>query len=272
MTPLTDLLCTDSYSWTLNAQAAFENLKGCLSSTPVLALPDFSQPFQVETDASGKGIKAVLSQKGHPVAYFSQKLCPRMQQASTYVREMLSITQAVSKWRQYLLGRRFIIIIDQQALKNLTNQVIQTPEQQKWLCKLVGYDFEIVYHPGKHNLAADELSRVPDISLMALSSQSFQLFDILRLNNTENPELLSIQLRIQNPAAYPGYLYRGGLLFFKGCLVLPTDSSLRLHLFHEFHSSLVGGHLGIARTFHCLSSNFYWKNMRHDVKVFIASC
>ncbi|WMV35101.1 hypothetical protein MTR67_028486 [Solanum verrucosum] len=85
--PLTDLLCTDSYSWTPNAQAAFENLQSCLSSTPVLALPDFSQLFQVETDASGKGIGAVLSQKGHPVAYFSQKLCPRMQQASTYVRE-----------------------------------------------------------------------------------------------------------------------------------------------------------------------------------------
>lgn len=105
--PSTDLLRTDSYSWTPDAHAAFKTLKSCLSSTPVLALPDFSQPFHVETDASGTGIGVVLSQKGRPVAYFSQKLCPRMQQASTYVREMLAITQAVSKWRQYLLGRRF---------------------------------------------------------------------------------------------------------------------------------------------------------------------
>lgn len=98
--PLTDLLRTDSYSWTPEAQDAFKKLKSCLSSTPVLALPDFSQPFQVETDDSGMGIGVVLSKKGHPVAYFSQKLCPRMQQASTYVREMLAITQYVSKWRQ----------------------------------------------------------------------------------------------------------------------------------------------------------------------------
>ncbi|XP_070001858.1 uncharacterized protein [Nicotiana sylvestris] len=120
--PLTDLLRHDSYSWTPLAQTTFETLKNCLSSTPVLALPDFTQPFQVETDASGTGIAAILSQRGHPVAYFSQKLCPRMQQASTYVREMLAITQAVSKWRQYLLKRCFTIITDQQALRNLTNQ------------------------------------------------------------------------------------------------------------------------------------------------------
>ncbi|WMV35100.1 hypothetical protein MTR67_028485 [Solanum verrucosum] len=108
---------------------------------------------------------------------------------------------------------------------------------------------------------------------MALSSQSFQLFDTLRVENTANPELLSIQQGLRDdPAEYPGYLYRGGLLFFKGRLVLPVDSSLRLHLLHEFHSSHVGGHSGIARTFHRLSSNFYWKNMCHGVKVFIASC
>lgn len=85
------------------------------------------------------------------------------------------------------------IITNQQALKSLTSQVIQTPEQEKWLSKLVGYDFEIVYRPGKHNLAADALSRLPTASLMAFSSQSFQLFDTLHLNNKENTKLLSIQ-------------------------------------------------------------------------------
>ena len=65
-----------------------------------------------------------------------------MQQASTYHREMFAITQAVSKWRQYLLGRQFTILTDQQSLRNLTTQ--QTPEHQKWLTKLVGYDFRIL--------------------------------------------------------------------------------------------------------------------------------
>lgn len=51
-----------------------------------------------------------------------------MQAASTYHREMFTITQVVQKWRQYLLGRKFLIFTDQQPLKALTNQVIQTPE------------------------------------------------------------------------------------------------------------------------------------------------
>lgn len=60
--PLTDLLRKEAFKWTEHAQAAFETLKVCLSSTPVLALPNFNETFHVETDASGVGIGAILSQ------------------------------------------------------------------------------------------------------------------------------------------------------------------------------------------------------------------
>lgn len=157
--PLTYLLRKDFFAWTSDVQAAFDKLKELLSSTPVLVLRDFSLPFQVETDALDTGIGAVLTHAGNPITFYSQKLCPRMQKASTYHREMYAITQAVSKLCHDLLGHRFTILTDQQSLENLTEHVIQTPEQQNCLCKPVGYDFTILYCPGRQNLAADVLSR-----------------------------------------------------------------------------------------------------------------
>ena len=63
--------------WTDDAILAFETLKQALISAPVLAIPDFSLPFVVETDASGRGIGVVLMQQGHPIAYISKSLAPR---------------------------------------------------------------------------------------------------------------------------------------------------------------------------------------------------
>lgn len=99
--------------------AAFEALKNRMTNTPVLKLPDLRKTFVVETDASNTSVGSVLTQDGHPLAYFSKKLAPRMTVASAYVRELYTITQSVQKWRHYLLGRRFVIKIDHKSLWEL---------------------------------------------------------------------------------------------------------------------------------------------------------
>lgn len=131
--------------WGDTAEEAFELLKEALVSAPVLAYPDFSLPFIVETDACNIGVGAVLAQLEHPVAYYSRKLSSVRQKASTYAKELWAITEAVRKWRHYLLGGTFVIRTDHHSLKNLLEQTIQTPEQQYFLTKLLGYSFKIVY-------------------------------------------------------------------------------------------------------------------------------
>ena len=145
---------------------------------PVLALPNFSLQFVIETDASGVGIGAVLMQQGHPLAFISKALSPAHQSLSAYDKEMMAILFAVKKWHHFLVGRHFIIRTDHQPLKYLLEQKVSTPSQHTWLAQLMAYDFEIVYKKGAENRVADALSRVPsqEISCMALSSISPTLY------------------------------------------------------------------------------------------------
>lgn len=137
--PLTELLKKNKFAWSDVAQSVFDHLKHIMVQTPILALPNFSKLFCVETDASDYEVGAVLSQEGHPLPFFSKKLCHRLSLASAYVRELYAITQAVMKWRHYLLGRKFLIQTDHRSLRELVRQVIQTPEQQFYVAKLMGF-------------------------------------------------------------------------------------------------------------------------------------
>lgn len=71
---------------------------------------------------------AVLSQNQRPIAFFSKPLSPRAQVKPIYEQELMAIVKVVQRWRPYLLGHRFIIRIDQQALRFLVEQTVIQPE------------------------------------------------------------------------------------------------------------------------------------------------
>ena len=89
--PLTDLLKKETlFVWTPAAETAFQTLKTALISAPVLALPDFTKVFVIETDACDVGIGAVLMQDSHPLAYVSRALGPKNQTLSLYEKRVFS--------------------------------------------------------------------------------------------------------------------------------------------------------------------------------------
>jgi len=170
--PLTNLLRKYvPFVWTAEADQSFLALKQALITAPVLALPDFTKPFTIETDACGVGIGAILSQQGHPLAYVSKALGPKNMGLSTYEKEYMAIILAVEQWRSYLQHSDFTIFTDQKSLAQFNTQRLHTAWQHKVFTKLLGFQYKVLYKKGTENGAADALSRHPNhAEVMATST------------------------------------------------------------------------------------------------------
>ncbi|MCH81746.1 Ty-3/gypsy retroelement polyprotein [Trifolium medium] len=273
--PLTDMLRKDCFIWSDQSTKAFEALKQALVSSPVLSLPDFTQQFIVETDASGKGIGAVLMQNRHPIAYISKSLGPRQQALSVYERELLAIVYAVQKWGSYLSHAPFVIKTDQRSIKHMLDQKLNTPFQQAWVAKLMGYDFEIQYKEGASNIAADALSRKEGAELISLilNSQSPNLFDTIKSVWQSDPFLSKLCSELQqNPTSHPKFTWIRNELRRKGKLVIGSDPTLKAAIFHWLHDSALGGHSGRDVTAARIKSLFFWKGMAKEIQSYVRNC
>ena len=107
-----------------------------MSSCPVLVLPNFTQPFVLECDASGEGIGAVLMQGGHLVDFESRNFLPHEKLYLMYDKEMLAIMHALAKFRQYLVGNRFQVKTDHNSLRLFLEQKQLQERQKKWVSKI----------------------------------------------------------------------------------------------------------------------------------------
>ena len=134
-----------------------------MTTAPVLTIIEGNQDLTVWTDASIRGLGAVLMQKGQVVAYASRQLKPHERNYATHDLELLAIVFALRIWRHYLLGEKFELFTDHQSLKYLFTQKDLNLRQRRWLEFLAAYDFEILYTPGKANVVADALSRKNEI-------------------------------------------------------------------------------------------------------------
>ena len=137
MASLTDCFRRDgSFVWTDEASRAFDIIKHKLSSTPILALPDFSQVFELHCDASKSGIGAVLSQRNRPIAFFSEKLGGARSRYSTYDVEFYAVVQAIKHWRHYLFHKEFVLFTDHDALKHLSSHDKVSSRHAAWVAYL----------------------------------------------------------------------------------------------------------------------------------------
>lgn len=159
----------DKFSWNAEAQSAFDKLKQVLVQAPVLAYPDFKQPFVLEIDASLKGLGACLGQRDergrlHPVAYASRGLRgaeSKYPDYSSFKLELLGLKWAVvDKFKDYLVGGTFTVLTDNNPLSHLNSAKLGASEM-RWAAQLAAFNFDIMYRSGSSNRCADALSRYP---------------------------------------------------------------------------------------------------------------
>ena len=164
------------FTWESSQQAAFEAIKKEITSVPVLAYFDQSKKCIIQSDASKKGLGAVLLQDDKPVIYASRSLSDTEQGYSNIERELLSVVFALERFHKYVSGYTITAQTDHLPLVSIWKKSIaaSSPRLHNLLLRLAHYDVDIQYLKGKENVVADALSRV--------SPQPFEARDMNQLD------------------------------------------------------------------------------------------
>lgn len=262
--PLFDMLKKHVFVWTVEHKKAFQLLKQALITAPVLALPDFTQPFCIYTDACQYGVGAVLMQQGHPLAFLGRALGPKNQGLSTYEKEYMAIILATVQWRSYLQLAEFVVYTDHHSLSQLNEQRLHTLWQKKVYTKLAGLQYKIIYKKGIENGAADALSRQPMTSTCLVVSHCIPdcLHEMVQgyQNNAAAQQLLT-RLSLQSSEMAPFTLHQG-VIRHKGRVWLAGNVQLQQKVIQVMHDAAVGGHSRAPATYSKLKQLFFWPGMK----------
>ena len=286
ISPLSNLTRKNQkFNWDSTCETSFQTLKDCLVSAPVLTCPDFSLPFTVQTDASGFGLGAVLSQQttdGEKViAYCSRSLTRNERHYTVTERECLAVIWAIEKLRPYLEGSKFTVITDHHSLLWLNNLKNPTGRLARWAIRMQQYDYTIVHRKGKEHIVPDTLSRsVPVVD--SLSTPSC-ISNNSPLKETKDRWFINLCKKVSAcPKRYSLFRLSGHQLYkyvrprFPELAsdedfwrkVIPSEE--RKQLIEDAHTSLC--HVGVFKTFSHLAKTMYWPKMKADVAAFIRKC
>jgi hypothetical protein len=266
---------------------AFEKLKEALCTGPILEYPIFDdRPFIVTTDASGKGLGAVLEQsfegKEKPIMYASRGLKDHETRYSSLEREALGVMFALQEFKAYIHGRNIVVRTDHAPLRQALLKLNHSNNRlQKWATEIMGQDITIEYKPGRENAVADGLSRKSvskegnQETLVGHVTTVYQ-HPISFIMEKQNECEQCIKLKKSVADKNSRYEVVNDSLWYKG-----KDSKLRLvvpevcrqELIDQVHGSIWGGHRGQAKVYEEFKRwGLCWYGMKKDIADWIRGC
>ena len=192
-----------------------------MTNALLLVLPNFEKVFEIECDASGKGIGGVLMQDSKPIAYFSEKLSGAALNYPVYDKELYALVRTLQTWQHYLWPKEFIIHSDHESLKFLKTQGKLNKRHAKWLEFIETFPYVIKYKQGKENVVVDALSRRYTL-LTSLHTKllGFELIKELYVSDADFGQIWAACAE----SGYADFYRHDGYLFKKDRLCVPKSS------------------------------------------------
>lgn len=286
--PLTNLLKKNTpWKWERDQNNSFLTLKNNLIERPLLALYDQTLETELHTDASALGLGGILLQWQadprmlKPVAYFSRQTTSDERYFHSYELETLAVVCSLKKFRPYLLGIKFTVYTDCNALKTTLTKRDLIPRIARWWLQISEFDFHIQYRPGCKMSHADALSRNPQnnmsitdtVKVLSISTESWIL--TLQMADPELQRIVKIlkpNLDEDNIDLKKNFVIKNHALHRKvqddTRLVIPKNA--RWQICKANHDDL--GHFGYTKTLERIQSQYWFPKLRRYVKKYVASC
>lgn len=286
--PLTDLTKKQcAWCWGAEQETAFNNLKHALIQRPLLGLYDPKNETFLHTDASKHGIAGILIQKDKvsgsmkPIAYFSRKTSIDEEKYHAYELETLAVVASLQRFRVYLLGVKFTLVTDCNALRATFTKRDLMPRIARWWIGMQEYNFDIVYRPGSMMSHVDALSRNPQPyeslftqegipSIMRITQEDWLLSqqladsDVQRIRKTlEDKESIEIK---------KNYVLKDNKLFRRigDDLKWVVPKASRFQLCKLNHDDI--GHFSVEKTLDKISKDFWFPKMKKFIRKYVHSC
>ncbi len=285
------------FKWTTQCQQAFDQLKACLTSPPILGHPDLQVPFIVYTDASDTGLGAILTQRKDPgreevIAYGSRTLTGAENNYTATEKECLAVIWALEKWQHYLEYKLFTVVTDHSALQWVMGSTKTNSRLIRWVLRLQKFNFVIEYRKGKLNIAPDALSRssvtanspitaiyakqqmdqhpelpVTDIILWEEQHKDCEITKLLHaIAEEQSPQME--QYEVVEDKLYRKTHLKNDQIHYR----VYVPSTLRQSLLQHYHAHPLSGHRGIFKTYKRLQEVAFWPGMWTDVKHHVREC
>lgn len=289
--PLSKLLKKNQpFEWREEQGFAFKCLKDAITSKPVLALYSPSKFHEVHTDASKIGIAGILLQREDeglkPVFYFSRLCSDAESRYSSHELEVLAITETVERFRIYLLGSKFLVVTDCNAVATLKTTTTLIPRIARWWLKLQEFDFECIHRAGEQIPHVDGMSRQPVLQAEEQYTIADKVLTISPINEDwvytmqyQDPkikEVFEILNDKKDDARWPqikiDYVITASRLYRNTPdgkkLVVPQ--AIRWRVTKLNHDD--AGHFGVEKTLERMRKHFWFPRMRRYVKSYLDAC